>query len=178
MEEAAAAAEEEVRSSSSFTIGCFDAAARAAGETEPDPIRVRAVDASADAAFVADTLHPTLRFGRFRLWPRLHEAIARLRASAGRDAECAAVCERGALLHTADGWVVCNRGAAGDCALRLWAEGHPAPIELLRERMATLLSQHGLACRGRARCRLPTEFEATGRLLMSCETCGSNVVVV
>ena len=82
------------------------------------------------------------------------------------------------LLHTADGWVVCNRGAAGDCALRLWAEGHPAPVELLRERMATLLSQHGLACRGRARCRLPTEFEATGRLLMSCETCGSNAVVV
>ena len=88
------------------------------------------------------------------------------------------LCERGALLHTADGWVVCNRGAAGDCALRLWAEGHPAPVELLRERMATLLSQHGLACRGRARCRLPTEFEATGRLLMSCETCGSNAVVV
>ena len=107
---------------------------------------------------------------------RLREAADE--ADGGGASVLCPLCERGALLHTADGWVVCNRGAAGDCALRLWAEGHPAPVELLRERMATLLSQHGLACRGRARCRLPTEFEATGRLLMSCETCGSNVVVV
>ena len=107
---------------------------------------------------------------------RLREAADE--ADGGGASVLCPLCERGALLHTADGWVVCNRGAAGDCALRLWAEGHPAPVELLRERMATLLSQHGLACRGRARCRLPTEFEATGRLLMSCETCGSNVEVV
>ena len=68
---------------------------------------------------------------------RLREAADEAAAAAPRRAQ---LCERGALLHTADGWVVCNRGAAGDCALRLWAEGLPRPSMLLRERMATLLS--------------------------------------
>jgi hypothetical protein len=82
----------------SFTTGTFDAEARAAGDLWPDPLDVLAADAAAEIA--PDSLHPTLRFGRFNLWPLLQRALQSLHyALAGEQSgEWFGLCERGALL--------------------------------------------------------------------------------
>lgn len=91
------------------------------------------------------------------------------------------LCMRGAL-ELREGWlVVCDRGAAdgGGCSLQLDARGHPAPLELIRERMCLLLSGHGERCRGSASCRLPLPHEQAGALLLlACPQCGMDVPVV
>ena len=88
------------------------------------------------------------------------------------------LCVRAPLVLTADGCVACS--AAGDgCALRLDARGHPQPLELLRERMDTLLREHGQRCGGPPCCRLPAVHERhLGMLLFCCNTCGVSVGVV
>ena len=46
-----------------------------------------------------------------------------------------------------------TRRVSHDCPLQLHTGDHPAPLQLLRERMATLLQQHACSgCRGAARC--------------------------
>ena len=88
------------------------------------------------------------------------------------------LCVRAPLALTADGCVTCS--AAGDgCAMRLDARGHPAPLELLRERMDTLLREHARQCGGQACCRLPLPAESSlGLLLFCCPACGCAVGVV
>ena len=76
---------------------------------------------------------------------------------------------------TADGWVV--TAAPPATALRLWPRATPRPSSSFASGWRRSSRSTASPVAG-ARCRLPTEFEATGRLLMSCETCGSNVVVV
>ena len=82
------------------------------------------------------------------------------------------LCVRAPLTLTADGCVKCS--AAGDgCALQLDAKGHPAPIDLLRERMDALLREHGQRCNGPPCCRLPLPAERPlGMLLFCCHVCG------
>ena len=76
------------------------------------------------------------------------------------------------------GTLECSRCASHGCALRLFTGDHPAPLQLLRERMATLLQQHTFSgCRGEARCRLPVAGEA-GMLVLGCQTCAVHVAVV
>jgi|EP00966_Prymnesium_polylepis_P321877 hypothetical protein len=84
-----------------FEMGFFSAEDRAAGILTPDMLSVTANDATADAAF-NEALHPTLRSGRFELWPLLTAALAALRAAhlncATNDFErWMRLCEEGAL---------------------------------------------------------------------------------
>ena len=86
------------------------------------------------------------------------------------------LCVRANLLHTSDGFVSCTNE---QCALRLDARGHPAPLELLRERMDLLLREHSQRCQGQACCRRPLQTEQSlGMLLFSCPTCGTTCGVV
>ncbi len=95
------------------------------------------------------------------------------------DAVPCPLCVSAPLVVTSDGCVECSSRAAGRCGLRLETHGHPAPLQLLRDRMCRLLEEHGARCRGRACCRLPSATEATmGLLLLSCSTCGLCVGVV
>lgn len=88
------------------------------------------------------------------------------------------LCVRAQLTVTADGCVACC-GAADGCPLRLDARGHPAPLELLRERMDTLLREHGHRCSGQPICRLPLPAERPlGMLLFCCPACGIATGVV
>ena len=88
------------------------------------------------------------------------------------------LCARGLLTLAPDGCVACSAAADG-CALRLDARGHPAPIELLRERMDALLCEHGRRCGGPPSCRLPLPAERhLGMLLFCCATCGVATGVV
>ena len=89
------------------------------------------------------------------------------------------LCVRAHLTLTSDGCVACS-GAADGCTLRLDARGHPAPLELLRERMESLLSEHGRRCGGQPCCRLPLNpaEQALGMLLFCCPVCGIATGVV
>jgi hypothetical protein len=88
------------------------------------------------------------------------------------------LCVAAPLKQTADGCVTCSAAATG-CALHLDARGHPAPLELLRERMDTLLREHSQRCAGQACCRLPLPAERSlGMLLFCCPACGVATGVV
>jgi hypothetical protein len=79
------------------------------------------------------------------------------------------LCARVPVHLDSEGWVACT----ASCGLRLDARGAPSsPVELLRDRMCTLLTEHGRSCTGMAFCRmtLPTEAHF-GRLLFCCEQC-------
>ena len=90
------------------------------------------------------------------------------------------LCVRSTLALSGDGHVMCRNGLHdGSCPLRLPAQGHPAPIELLRERMDVLLREHSQQCGGQACCRLPLPAESSlGLLLFCCPACGCAVGVV
>jgi hypothetical protein len=90
------------------------------------------------------------------------------------------LCVRSTLTLSGDGHVTCRGGLhEGSCPLRLPAQGHPAPIELLRSRMDTLLHKHSQQCGGQACCRLPLPAESSlGLLLFCCPACGCAVGVV
>ena len=96
---------------------------------------------------------------------------------AGDDVLCP-LCVRSSLVLAADGFVCCVDG----CGLRLDARGATAPpLELLRDRMCSLLTEHGLHCNGKACCRLPqgpAEQQELGSLIFSCATCGIGARVV
>jgi len=63
--------------------------------------------------------------------------------------------------------------------LLLDARGHPAPIELMRERMCALLDEHGGRCRAHPVCRLAAPAERhVGTLLFACQVCGVLAAVV
>ena len=87
------------------------------------------------------------------------------------------LCVRAALMVSPDGFVVCR---SETCALRLDARGHPTPLELLRERMDSQLSEHGQRCRAQPRCRLPTTADehVVGHLFFQCDACGTCRAVV
>lgn len=94
----------------------------------------------------------------------------------GESAVLCPLCVRSRLTLSPDGFVTC---CGADCALRLDARGHPAPVELLRERMDTLLQQHTQRCGGQPCCRLPLPAETSlGMLLFCCPACGCAVGVV
>ena len=104
---------------------------------------------------------------------------AKFEASAA-DPECAAVlcplCMQGQLTLAAAHCVACDRAG---CALRLETGGHPAPIEMIRERMCALMDEHARHCGATACCRLPTPAERQhGALFFGCPACGVNAVVV
>ena len=87
------------------------------------------------------------------------------------------LCHQGFVWQT-QGVLECSRRGSHGCAFQLLTHDHPAPLQLLRERLGTLLQQHALSgCRGHAQCRMPIAGEA-GMLLLSCGTCGSQVTVV
>lgn len=87
------------------------------------------------------------------------------------------LCMRGALQLRADGIIVCSLGSDG-CALQLDSRGHHAPVEALRARMCSLLQSHGQQCRGLAYCRMPPPGEeGAGRLLLTCNECGTCATV-
>ena len=91
------------------------------------------------------------------------------------------LCLRGSLQLRDGCLIVCDRWATdgGGCNLHLETQGHPSPLELLRERMCLLLNEHGSHCRGSACCRLPLQGEqATGLLLLTCQQCGMDAPVV
>ena len=89
------------------------------------------------------------------------------------------LCGEGVAWQT-QGALACSRNASHGCAFHLFTHDHPAPLQLLRERMSTLLQQHAASgCHGIARCRLPGFGEAgAGRLLLECETCRVQTTVV
>ena len=88
------------------------------------------------------------------------------------------LCMRARLILTADGCVACSAAADG-CALHLDARGHPAPLDLLRERMDVLLREHAQQCGGPPCCRLPLPPERQiGMLLFCCPACGIATGVV
>ena len=86
------------------------------------------------------------------------------------------ICYSHHLMLSVDGRIECE----GDgCPLRLDARGHAAPLELLRERMCTLLQQHSETCDGMPTCRMPESHERSlGTLLLSCVKCQCNIGVV
>tara|TARA_B110001452_G_scaffold70553_1_gene56971 strand:+ start:584 stop:1333 length:750 start_codon:yes stop_codon:yes gene_type:complete len=87
------------------------------------------------------------------------------------------LCHQGFVWQT-QGVLECSQRGSHGCAFRLLTHDHPAPLQLLRERLGTLLQQHALSgCRGHAQCRMPIAGEA-GMLLLGCGTCGSQVTVV
>lgn len=87
------------------------------------------------------------------------------------------LCHQGFVWQT-QGGLECNRRGSHGCAFQLLTHDHPAPLQLLRERLGTRLQQHALSgCRGHAQCRLPLAGEA-GMLLLGCGTCGNQDVVV
>lgn len=87
----------------------------------------------------------------------------------GADAVLCPLCYQGYLNVSTEGCIECS----SPCPLRIDARGHPAPLELLRERMCSLLQQHGCGCDGIPSCRLPSVSERSlGMLVLSCERCG------
>ena len=86
------------------------------------------------------------------------------------------LCMQGQLALTPTRCVACDRAG---CALRLDAGAHPAPIEMLRERMCTLMDEHGRRCHATPGCRMPTPAERQhGALFFGCPACGMHAAVV
>jgi hypothetical protein len=104
-----------------------------------------------------------------------------LLAEGSTDAVLCPLCARGTLIVAPDGIVVCTCSQIAACPLRLDARGHPAPIDVLRERMDALITEHSRHCDGLASCRLPTlaeQQQGLGMLLFCCSTCNARVGVV
>ena len=86
------------------------------------------------------------------------------------------LCSRGELGLSPDGWVRCSLLACGACQLALDARGaQSSPLELLRDRMCSLILEHSKRCAADAQCRLPipggTELHL-GQLAFCCSVCG------
>ena len=86
------------------------------------------------------------------------------------------LCVRSTLALSGDGHVMCRSGLDdGSCPLRLPAQGHPAPIELLRERMDVMLREHSQQCGGQACCRLPLPVPGKPKVELEVLTCWSRL---
>ncbi|KAL3899683.1 MAG: hypothetical protein SGPRY_012603, partial [Prymnesium sp.] len=98
----------------------------------------------------------------YELYVQQEEAFLAMNAESAvrynEDAVPCPLCMRGTLQLVANGvMIICSRNSAAaesDCTFKLNSQGHPAPIELLRERMCFLLSEHSRCCQGFAGCKM------------------------